>query len=358
MDGAPIDGQLKDIDTEHLKAGQGETMLQLILASIIAVGAGLWAWSLVATAFAGPPSVSPPGIIGVAAEASAGTESAPIDVTAIYAPATDGKAATVSLVFTQIVSAAASKHPSPPIIVFLCGPIAQHPDFQDGYFKPVAWRVPSSPEPGVWSSVFGSLGQCVDTTLSMENPGSGQFRQALISGSFGVTASNVSGTKTLYALPGITNWFLPVPLDGLKPAAMPPGSTLSVSLNKDLGDLTNVFADPQLPDAGTLKWSGELNAPTQPIREYRLEADSQTAISQLQFHLFLAGALVGISGGAFVWLVQLCGQTGYKAIVERGKRKKPEAREEQANVPIDPVTQEPATPLPTQPVVAGLGWPT
>lgn len=144
----------------------GETMAQLVLAAMITVGAGLWAWSLAASAFAGPPMLAPPGIIGVAVETSPGTENEPIDVTADYYPATAAPAASVDLSFTQTLSATDSERPSPTVIVFLCGPIAQHPDFLNGHSVPVRWRVPSAPDhTEVWDSIFGYLDQCVYTTL-------------------------------------------------------------------------------------------------------------------------------------------------------------------------------------------------
>lgn len=185
----------------------------------------------------------------------------------------------------------------------------------------------------------------------------GELRQALIGGSFDVAASRSSGTKMLYNMPGIAKWVTAIPLVGLRPVPVPTGSTSTVRLNKDAGGLTNVFASPQLPDSGTLTWTSKLDGSTPPIREYRLEADSQTAISQLQAHLFLAGALVGVSGGAFVWLVQSCGQTVYGAVAERAKRTKPEAPEEKPSEPADNAVPEPATPQPIQREGTGLGWP-
>lgn len=346
-------------DGEPQEAGRGETMLQLILAAAITVGVGLWAWSLAASAFAGPPVLAPPGIIGVAVEASADTESSPVDVTANYYPAASGTGASADLIFTQILSGAASKRPAPDVDVFLCGPIAQHPDFRTGQFQAVRWRVPSSPDQGVVSGTFGALDQCVYTTLSMDNPlnSTPAFRQALIMGSFGIPASNVSGAKMLYALPGIANWFLPVPLDGLKPASMPPGSNMTINLYKDPGGLTNIFASPQLPDAGKLTWKGQFYGAALPNEEYRLEADSLTVLSQLQTHSFIAGALVGISGGAFVWFVQLFGKAGYRAIAERANRKKRHTEEEKPGIPAGHVGSEVITRQVAQQESEGLGWP-
>lgn len=302
----------------------GETRLQIVLAAIITVGSGLWAWSLAATAFAAPPHLAiPPGIIGVAVESSSSSALAPIDVRAAYYPATPQAGSYLDLTFSQIVTAQDSKKPSPTVIVFLCGTAAEHPAFGDGRTFPIAWRVPSSPDGVVESSIFGFLSRCVYTTLPMPILGPpGEYRTASIVGSFATALSATSGTKVLYDLPGIANWSMPVPIDGLTPSAMPAGSTVTVGLAQDPSDYENMFTDPQLPDAGTLTWTSKIDATAPPVLEYRLEADIQTDVSQLQLHLFIAGALVGVAGGAFMWFVQLIGQAGYEAVASRTKRSK------------------------------------
>ena len=299
----------------------GETRLQLILAAFITVGATLWAWILVAAAFAGPPKLAELGVIGVAVEASSQTSRAPIEVYETYKLAADRARGNYDLFFNQRVSEAARKQLSPTIIVFLCGPIAQHPDFTDFSSQPVHWRVPRSPAAHLHSTgLFGTLSDCVYTTMAMRPPGQ-RLRDALIEGSFGTATSDVSGTKVLYALPAIGRWFTQDPINGLNSTEMPPGSTLTVQLTRDpTVDLTNTIASPQFTDAGTLTWTGALVLPRD---EYRVEADSQEALSLLQFHLFLAGVLVGIAGGTFVWFVQTGVQAGYRAIAGRDKRAKP-----------------------------------
>lgn len=79
---------------------------------------------------------------------------------------------------------------------------------------------------------------------------------------------------------------------------MPRGSTLTVNLNQDPTDFENMFCQPQLPDAGSLTWTSNVDAYAQPVVEYRLEADSLTAISRPQLHLLIAGVFVGVAGGA------------------------------------------------------------
>jgi hypothetical protein len=303
----------------------GETRLMLILAVLITAGSGLWAWSLATTDFAAPPKlVVPPGIIGAAIESSGRSVLTPIDVQAIYNPATDQAGTNLQLVFSQTVAANAIKRPSPTVIVFLCGSIAQHPDLLNDRLQPVRWHVPSSPDGVVQSSTFGFLSQCVYTTLTMRIVGPpGVYRQALLTGSSGTAPTDTSsGTRVLYDLPGIANWFFPFPIDGLTPSAMPSGSTLTVNLSQDPTEFENTFTDPQLPDAGTLTWTSTIDTTATPIPEYRLEADSLTAVSRQQLHLFIAGALVGVAGGAFMWLVQLIGQAGYGAAASRAKRTK------------------------------------
>jgi hypothetical protein len=360
MESVPDHVQSGDSPAVRRETAPGETILQLILAAIITVGAGIAAWALAAAAFAGPPEQLAPGIIGVAVETTADTADEPIAVDAESNPDTKEAGSGFGLVFTQIVSKNDVNHPSPTVIVFLCGPIAEHPEFRDAGFRSVTWTIPVSPDPEPYSSVFGYLAECVDTKLALPTSDSlGEFRQALIQGSFSTPTSDVSGTKALYTMPGIANWFMPVPIDGLTPSTLPRGSTVQVHMTKDLSDFTNVFASPQLPDAGSLTWKSTLDGTSadSPAEEYRLEADSQTALSQLQFHLFLAGALVGIAGGAFVWLVQLGAQAGYGSITQHFKRKKPKVPKEKRSELAGHGTPEPGTPQPSQSVVAGLGWP-
>lgn len=338
----------------------GETRLLLILAALITAGSGLWAWSLATIDFAAPPKlVVPPGIIGAAIESSSESVLTPIDVQVIYNPATDHAGTKLELVFTQIVAASASKRPSPTAIVFLCGSIAQHPDLLNYRMQAVRWKSPTSPDGVVESSTFGFLSQCVYTTLPMRIAGPpGKYRQALLMGSSGTAPTDTSsGTKVLYALPGIANWSFPVPIDGLKPTAMPRGSTLTVNLSQDPTDFENMFASPQLPDAGSLMWKSKIDVYAPPVIEYRLEADSLTAVSRLQLHLFIAGALVGVAGGAFMWFVQLVGQAGYGAAASRAKRTKAAVDQGSNSAAAEQEVPGPAARTSSEPEGAGLGRP-
>jgi hypothetical protein len=354
---APASKPIRRRPLSRAFAALGDTTLQLLLAAIITAGAGFWAWTLAATAFAAPPQSASPGIIGVATESHGPRLSAPIDVQATYSPSLDSAATYLELTFTQIVTGVDTRRPSPAVVVFLCGSIALHPDFLNTYLRPVRWQVPLSSGNQFITSVFGSLSQCVYTTLSMNfSESQSSFRQAVIAGSSGLPPSHVSGTRVLYALPGIADWFVPVPIDGLALSTPPVGSTLTVNLDEDPGNFTNMFVSPQLPDAGTLTWTSTMGI-TVPS-EYRLEADSLTAVSQLQLHLFLAGAMVGVAGGAFVWFVQVCGQGGYKAAAERVKRAKSATPREQTGTTADSETAPLAIGSPTAEAHStGLGWP-
>lgn len=343
-------------------AALGDTQLQVILAAIITVGAGFGAWTLAATAFAGPPKpTADSGVIDVAIQSPGSGVTAPIDVQAQYSRS-EGKASTdLELSFTQIATGGASKQPPPHIVVFLCGSIARKPDFIDADLQRVRWQVPILPGGRqMFSSLLGALSQCVYTTVTMNAPESQHvFRQALLTGSSGSAISYVSGTRVLYTLPGIVSVFVPVSVnDSLPPVTLPPNSTLAVSLlNEDPGDFANVFASPQLPDAGTLRWKSKLGGITTPVSEYRLEADSLAAVSALQSHLFIAGALVGVAGGAFVSLVQLCGQAGYQAAAARARRTESTAPEQNTGITADHDLAAPAVRQSAEPDGAGLGWP-
>jgi hypothetical protein len=227
-----------------------------------------------------------PGIIGVAVEAYAHTADEPIAIDAESNPGAKDSGSGFGLIFTKIVSKNDVRRPSPTVIVFLCGPIEDHPEFRDADFRSVTWRASVSPHSESYSDIFGYLNECVDTKLALSaNDSLGEFRQDLVEGSFSTPTSEVSGTKSLYTMPGIANWSVPVPIEGLKPSKLPRGSTVRVHMTKDLGDFSNVFASPQLPDTGSLTWKSTLDGTSAapPAEEYRLEADSQTALSQLQF---------------------------------------------------------------------------
>jgi hypothetical protein len=338
----------------------GETRLQLVLAAIIAFGSGFWAWSLAATAFAAPPAqATPPGIIFVAIGSHGPRASAPIDVRAVYYSLPDQTAINYGLNFSQTVVGSARKLPSPNIMMILCGPIARHPQFLNlASSRPVQWKAINVPDASPVISFFEPPSPCTYATIAMHESGRSpsSFRQVIIIGPSDSALSETSGTKVSYDLPGIADWFPTVTVDGMHPAAMPAGSMLTVSLQKDPVGFTNMFVSPQLLDSGSLTWTNKLDAKTL-IPEYRLEADSLSAVSQLQAHLFIAGALVGVSGGAFLWLVQLGGQAGYRAIAKRTRRPKSPTPRPERSGPVEPVASKAAVARPAEPEGSGLGWP-
>jgi hypothetical protein len=336
----------------------GETRLQLILALIITVGAGFWAWSLAAGSFAAQPQISaPPGVIGVAVESSARTMSAPITMQVDYYPPGNPTSG-LGISFTQAVSGSKNHQLAPVVVVFLCGQIAEGPGFDNQLGQLVKWQVPVSPDHEAFSTVFGSLSACVYTKLALGTSDAPKgYRDASLGGYFLTATSEVSGTRVLYALPGLADWVPPAPIDGLSTVAMPRGSTLTLTLDQDPSGFENVLADPQLSDPPYLRWTSKIDGTAAPVAEYQLEADSVAGATQLQVHLFISGALVGVAGAAFLWLVQLCGQAGFEAAEKRGKRTRSAADQEDEKSTADHEDSELAVPEPVKPDGAGLGWP-
>ena len=111
------------LSPDPVRLGPAGSVLGDAVVAVAAAGAaaaGRWpalavsGWELGAP----PKLVVPPGIIGAAIESSGRSVLTPIDVQAIYNPATDQAGTNLELVFTQIVAASASKRPSPTVIVF------------------------------------------------------------------------------------------------------------------------------------------------------------------------------------------------------------------------------------------------
>jgi hypothetical protein len=302
----------------RFRAAPSEYAVLAALAAVVVLGAGLGAWQLASGELktSALPPVLGGGVIGVAIEAPAGSPELPIEVEADYSSAPGDPETDLFLTFTQTGTAGVAESAPPEILVLLCGAIARHPSFTSGALRPVRWHVPVSPDGNPYSAVFGFLDQCVYTVLTMQAetaPALSGTRGALISGSSGFVSSEISGTQAVYALPGVVDGLFPVPIDGLKPTAMPSGSTLTVGGGAP-DDLENVLSTPQLANAGDMTWTSAMSTAALPVSQYRIEGDVGSLEDEQELHLFVAGALVGVAGGALIWLLQLAGSRVYRAI--------------------------------------------
>ena len=191
------------------------------------------------------------------------------------------------------------------VLVFLCGRIARDPEFVDNQQHAVAWLHPDLHVGESVDSLIGDMSDCVYSRLVLRSPGSGNgFGQALLLGSSGPPPISVSGSQVLYGLPGVVSLPAGVFL-GVPPVApLPSGSTASVPLSEVPGDFQVSVASPQLPDSGRLQWKVDFGSLSLPATEYRLSGTFLDRESSAQHRLFLAGALIGVAGGAFVWLLE------------------------------------------------------
>jgi hypothetical protein len=281
----------------------------MLVALLLAVGAGLWGWQLATESFAASPRLAAPGTIAIATSTSSPVASGPIDVVVSY-DAAPGQATTgLVMSLTHSVAEVATK-PPPTVLVLLCGPIADDPHFTDNRGRRLAWARPILDHGDIQSSLFGRASDCVYTTLTLSASG---FSQALLIGSSGGSISAVSGGRILYALPGVVALRSRFPIGNLNPEPLPAGSTLDVNLEDVPGDLADVVASPQLPDAGRLRWTATFGTTDYTPTQYRLGGDLGDRQTAEQRQLFIAGALVGIAGGGLVWFLEL----GVTALVGR-----------------------------------------
>jgi hypothetical protein len=109
----------------------------------------------------------------------------------------------------------------------------------------------------------------------------------------------------LYALPGVVTVPSTLPLGELRPAPLPPGSTLTMNLTSVPSDLQVTIASPQFPDSGRLQWTHKFGRDSRPSPEYRVTGGLQDRQSSGQANILVAGALLGIAGGALIWALEM-----------------------------------------------------
>jgi hypothetical protein len=277
--------------------------IRVSVATALAIGPLIGAVSLASTPFAAFPRLGSPGMIVIAAEHVTRRSERPVDVSVNTSVAAADGHTRLDIAVTQNPGSGTGTDSEWPLDVFLCGAIGQDPAYVDNQGQPVSWQ---EADPGhhvlSTSPIQAPLATCVQTRLVLPRGPVTGMRQVLLSGASGRAPSSVSGSRVLYALPGIGT--LPM-LPDTQVDPLPAGSTARLSLAGFPGDLTEVVASPQLPDAGILNWTTDLSGPRIPAREYRLSGTLHDRDASGQRDLFLAGALVGVAGGAVVWLVEL-----------------------------------------------------
>jgi hypothetical protein len=276
------------------------------LAAAVTAGTTLGAIAMASDEFAQTPLLSSPGSIVVESSGPSPQQGGPVSVSVDVFGTTDQPRTRLDIAVTLAPSAGGVKATSgQAVLVFLCGRIARDPEFVDNQQHAVAWLHPDLHAGESVDSLIGDMSDCVYSRLVLRSPGSGNgFGQALLLGSSGPPAISVSGSKVLYGLPGVVSLPAGVFL-GVPPVApLPSGSTASVSLSEVPADFQVSVASPELPDSGRLQWKVDFGSLSLPATEYRLSGTFLDRGSSAQHRLFLAGALIGVAGGAFVWFLE------------------------------------------------------
>jgi hypothetical protein len=129
------------------------------------------------------------------------------------------------------------------------------------------------------------------------------FEQAVLHISSSRLIAVTSGAKILYTLPGITTLVSTEDLNGSPVHPLPSDSTVEVTLSGVPADLTVAAASPQIPAAGQLDWGYTLGPSRLPL-VYRVSGSLASAERTAQRNIFFAGAFLGISGAAVIWLIE------------------------------------------------------
>jgi hypothetical protein len=279
----------------------------------VTAGSIFGAIAMTSDEFAQAPLLPSPGSIVVESSGPSSQQGGPVSVSVDAFGTTDQPRTRLNIAVTLMPSAGGVKDTSGhAFLVFLCGRIARDPEFVDNQQHAVAWLHPDLHAGESVNTLIGDMSDCVYSQVVLQSPGSvfrslasdTGYRQVVLLGSSGPPPISVSGSKVLYSLPGVVS--LPAGLFlGVPPVvSLPSGSTASVSLYEAPADFRVSVASPQLPDSGRLQWKADFGSLSLPATEYRLSGTFLDRESSGQHRLFLAGALIGIAGGTFVWLLE------------------------------------------------------
>lgn len=293
---------------------------RIAVALILAVGPVWGAWVLAGGQFDAAPRLVSPGTILIVSEMTTTPATRPVTVNVHAGVGRSRLGMIISI--TQGPATGTIREPALPVLVFLCGRIAQDPQFTDNRGRPLPWVHPTAEMGSDWSSLInGSLSTCVYSRQSLPEGIASGRRQVMLLGSSDAPSTSVSGARVLYRVPGVTT--APF-VRGLSVAALPAGSTARVDLAGFPGDLTDAVASPQLPDEGVLSWTADFGGPRTPALDYRLSGTLQDTLATQQRDLFIAGSLVGVAGGAVVWLIELAMDKATASKSRRAARHRPQ----------------------------------
>jgi hypothetical protein len=130
------------------------------------------------------------------------------------------------------------------------------------------------------------------------------FRQAILVGRSSHPIRAGSGADVMYSLPGVTTPVVGQQFLGKEARPLGMESTMGVSFRDIPDDLRVVHSRPQIPDSGSLVWEQRLSAPGLPGL-YRVTGELTTERARSEVDFFVAGTLVGISGAAAFWFLEI-----------------------------------------------------
>ncbi len=274
-----------------------EKIILAVVAAAITIGAGIWGWRLSSSDFPSAPTHANPGSIIIAAQP--GAPSTPANIELDY----DAGASTTQTGLTLVVNGApgaALTQSVPDYVVFLCGQLAKNPRYVDDRLAPVTWSRVSLP---AGESVV-SGGVDLSTCVMAQVPATQFQAQSLLSGTSGGPISTISGSKILYALPSVTVLPLRITFGALNVGPLPVGTTMHTQLLDVPADLGGVTAVPQMAGDTGIDWNTTFG-PGPLLPYFTVAGELQNRQANGDQDLFIAGAMVGVAGGAFVWFIEL-----------------------------------------------------
>lgn len=262
------------------------------LAAALCASAGLASWALVVSATPESPEVQPPGVIGIALDEGGAPLRGPVEAQLIVDEF--GKATSSTLAISAFGDEAAPGHR---VGIFLCGALrdgASIADINEGDLK--LGPVPRTSV--IMDSRLGELSSCSFAEATIATT-----RQLLLELSLDAQTLNISGARLAISAPGLVTLPVPYQFGDRTYLPLPEGSSTTVALAEPRSDLTVTSSRPQLPADGELAWTAEVNNGAA-LRRVEVRGTLSDAEQKAERRLFIGGALVGVSGGAFVWFVE------------------------------------------------------
>jgi hypothetical protein len=338
--------------TRRSKTERGSLAL-IPVALIVTLVSGLWAWKLASSQFAPEPLISNPGSVIVTAYGDEASR-IPLNINVIYNGSMGQRAIGYEMFFDQYGPISTGSKPYD-IAVFLCGAAEKNAHFiSDG--TPVTWQSGLTLANGQAVASYPGFMfpyQCIYTTVDLTSNGLYGGREASLEGHSGPSPSRTSGPGVIYAWPGVQTFLAPFQHGGAKFFPLSSNSSFAVSFDNFPIDISNVVTDPELaPDSEGFHDSGSFSDSS--VDQFRLSASLSASQVHSAKDLFIAGALVGVAGAGFIWLLELVTRM---AIALKDAQEMPEAKTNDDDGAKDDQEHAEAIGSSRDRLTSGLGWP-